>query len=529
MLNMPKIVIDKDQFIQPLSPNFSTSPLIYGGVVNYAVDFDPLREGLIGYATPGMAPSNIADAGNVLGNDLQTAVAQYSTAWNAYAYIVGSGAKIHRLDTAVNTLAQSGTFPHTITPAAHTAPVGSSAIIYRMNQNSVAGNYLLVAYNDATDGDILTYDLNTTFVEEWLTAGTYKPTGAAALVKGLEHPMVLGDDGRVHVLNSTAGNKLASLNGNDGTANGTWSAGTLTLPPGYVMTGAIRGGRYLVITAVDSYNASPFLAMPARKDAHVFLWDYAQADPFDAIPVNDNHVMCPVWYRGELYVFTQGRQAKAKLKKLVNRAFITVAEWGGNIPRYADGVDIWRNGITWIDGVNGNVYYYGTTHEGFPAGFHQITNTSTIASQTGFLKNLYSNALYASDFNVTEKEIHLISGNYISSAQWRSMYIEPSFEKGMIGEIESVEIFFPAPAAGLSLTPILGIDYDRTSVTLTAINNTNNASTNSITYNLDSSGNPFPFFTSLQLRLAWSAGTGSTDAPKISKVVINYKEVNNPN
>lgn len=519
-----RITFDATDFLQTLAPQYSTSlsgsPEVQGGnKLSSAVGFNPYRYN--GYAAPGFNPTNATNHSEIAIKLLNGVVAYESS--TAYAYMIELGDQLHQMTLSTSTISNSSPWPHTISGSG--VITGSDVITYTISST----NYLFYSYNDAGAAwDIGRYDLDgSTFDDDWFTTvptGTFSTTGNTD-----PHPMVVGSDDILYIGD---GNVLHAYDG----ATDTISEAVLTLPVKYKITCFARLPNYLVVFAYLEPRSGSLTSTFELSVAKAFAWDYLSLDPTFIYELSDNFVSEAFEYKGTVGCFTQGRlpindgeNRYSKLKIFDGAIFETVQQFIGNAPVHGGAVVV-GDAIQWNS--DGLLHQYGSPFEGNPIGLNKIGRATTTgtSTQTGMCKVFDQRGTYisagASPSTTGNALIRFATATFAANTSVSTVIGSPEFPEGQIGRVKSVTVYFGTTATGGRSLSLLLAGNDTSSTTI--IDTETEVAAGALTqkFEYDTSDDELPKFQDLKLILQWGAGSGSSAAPIIKKVVVEYEHTN---
>ena len=437
-----------------------------------------------GYLSPGFAPDTATNASVVSGTIVAGVVSNLS------AYLVG-GDKIYTYTISTNTLASpaTATIGNNLAGGGHSGDTGftaSDAVLYTVSGTE----YMFYSWNDNDDGDIGTFDLSSTFVDNYWT----NTAGAAALNKDYPHPMIVGDDNILYIGN---GKDLASLQ-----SNGTDNNSALDLPEGYIITSFSKTPTHLVIYAYTN-NANSSLY---RSKATAFFWDY-RSESFDFIyELSGNKVDGGFTWNGVPCCFVEGRgfdggsSLITRLMVFMNGTYQPITKYSGIAPT-KNGIEVTNESIIWQAG--GKIYQYGSPFDGLQDTLNEIGNCTGTSS--GLLSNYFTNQLVASSGTGFNGGLQRFSQNYdVASCETGQKLLNIGDRKQFKVRLVRVNWKDTINATGIEMQ--LNIQ-DRSGIKDTVITTTLDSpiiDSNSTLYSKNSSGGEFSTVTdSIGLSFVW--------------------------
>lgn len=515
---------------QPTTTLFQ-KPLSRLGLIGASSSFDPYRAP--GFASPGFAPSQITN------NSVVTTILRKGKNSGQYAYPIG-GALIQKLDI----VGKSFTSPafHTIVHGAHTSIIADDVEIYSANIGSTLAQRYFYSFNDATDWDVGTFDLNATFDDDFMSTVPASPLASPYLAGGAGYPHPLMRN-QLDVLLMGDRNFVHQYDGQNGT-NGTFSAAVLTIPAGYIITAFAR---YQQFTMIFAYRMSATVSSNnyLLGESRCFLWDNLSLDITEEYDLKDNYVSEAVEFKGSVYCFTQGQTSPgdttrtSKLQAFNGNEFKIVSRFIGS-PPVRGGADIIAEQLRW--NTNGIMMSYGDPYLELPDVLNNLTFGSGAdplnpSTSSGMLKS------FASDFTVMSSGTTTLGGaesfnsNYGTGsgvvAEITTDLVVPEFPIGHIGKVERVRVFFATTASGGRAIDIrlrdrlnASMEVQGSSISVGSDLTTITSATLVKEYQFDASGNSFTQFDALKLDIRWATGLGATDAPIVDRVEVDYIPIN---
>jgi hypothetical protein len=525
-----KIIWDRKDWLAGLHPQYTATGHYaqFGG--DYAATqrcFNPFR--FLGYACPGYNPTAVTNASIVLSSFIRNGFNN-----DKYAYLIENGAKIHRYDIINNLLLNDSAgvgFPHTIAHGAHTTIVGNDCVLYNHKVGGTSAMRYLYSFNDATDWDIGTCNMNTTtpaFDDDFMSTAPATPLGAPYLTggKGYPHPLIVGDDDILYIGDR---NYLHAYDGqNVADDDGKFIEKALIIPEGYVITSfaRIRPKTLCIFAYYDSTGTGTGQAY-FRGNVKCFFWNYLDLDPFDVEDLDDNIVGEAFEYQGTVGCFTSGRPTdmdnatkNSKLKIYDGDKFIDAAYFIGNVP-IRGGVDIVGREIKWLESSGGKIFSYNNNF-GIQPSLNIIGESQNAATASGLLKTFGSSALLASSYtDESNYYCNTVCSGYYGSALYTSSMVELDDNV----EITEIRVKFLGDATG-------GRDFNMSiqdefgSVVKPIISNLSTITTTNRTITipgLTTDGKMIPSLRRFKIALTWGLGSGANQTPIVSKIEMTYK------
>ena len=525
-INKGTIIFDETDWLSGLHPQYSTSTSNSQKLTNKlssTKNFNPYR--YMGYAAPGFSPTDITNVSIV------DAVIRKIVVNNSNAYAISQGTLLHKIDTLSGngSLVTPTTFPHTIAAhGGHTTVVGNDVVVYPHKVGGTSATRLMYSWSDNTDWDVGTFDYTTTFDDDFMSTAPATPLAAPYLAGGVgkPHPLIVGSDDILYIGDR---NFLHGYDGQNAADNdGKFFPAVLTLPVGYIIQSMARIENFLVIFAyMESAGSSEFYLGRATA----FFWNYLDLEPTRVVELNDNYVDAAFEYKGTVGCFTQGRTISidsiatrpSKLQLFNGDVFEPVAYFVENIP-ITGGVEVRGDIIQWNS--QGVLYSYGTPFKGTAVGLQKIASGS--GSTAGALATVATTLQLMSTGTTTSGGLQRLNSNYASSSIAATSMAEPQFNTKMKGQVERVRVFFAKTSSGGRNFTLVLLDRLGTSSTIisSADSLTSITASNYIQeFENNTSGNPLFTFDGLKAVLEWESGSAATDAPIVTKIEIDYKEV----
>lgn len=331
------------------------------------------------------------------------------------SYGVG-GAKLYKFSSTAVT--SDATWPHTIDKAAQTAEDGEDVTLYQGN--------LYYSYNHSnTLGDIGKYDLNATFDDDWAST---VPSGAATLVGGVPHQLVVGGNDTMYCSN---GRYVASY---DGT---TLIPQALDLPVGTVIQSIAWMADRLWVAA-NRTN----LTGNNKNSASIFVWDGTtnswEAEIKMMGSVGGLHVK-----NGILFTFYQDITSTGGYKlAYVNGSSLTdVANYTGALPAFYQITD-YKDFIMWNS--NGDLFAFGAGDKDLDVKLFQIADGGY--ATVGCVICPFGTPIIASYDGATNYKLAKFSG-YDTNASWKSTIFDVTGQESNSG-VNVVRINFEKLVSG---------------------------------------------------------------------------------
>lgn len=523
-----QIIFDSSDFFAG-NPKVSGSKAVFNPSNQRSLAVDPFRD--YGILQPGKRPASATNVAQ-LGGAVVAGVLKNTT----LAYLLdGAGGKVHEFTYSTNTITNAGSFPHTI---AGTTPVGQDIITYKHNVSSTLTYSPFYTWYNTTSWGVGCLSAYTTFQDTFSTAtATVALTTADtqdATQLNAPHPMEIGADDQLYI---GSGRYLHAFDGSTG-ANGTFYPRVLTLPATFVITGMLKFQDKMLIAGVNTNVSSAYTssAIGSAGEAFIYVWNYSDLDVIEVIPLDDPYVSTIFSWRGAVHVITNGESegfgafSGIKIKKLSGNTAVKIAE----IPVSSDvvyrGVDS-SSRVLYINSV-GKIYTLGdNVREGYNLN-HITSCTNTTAS--GWIKNIVNYGIFAG--NSDNASSHLLSmfatnaTDYVVNASFDTCYYNVPLPVGKVARVVAVQVEYSTTVTNAKAEMSISLAYDMnggydTSTIVSSLKTL--AKPMQKIYRVDSSGNPFPTFSSVRLGVSWTenAGNANSTAPAISRVIVHYEQI----
>lgn len=459
-------------------------------------NFNPFR--YFGKACPGFNP---ADATNVA--QITTMLVSGLLASDDSAYAVG-GALFHRITPVSGAVTNSGSFPYTITGA-------TTKDIVEYNVGGAAR--LFISWYDSTDGDVAIVTMNGTSPTVDIDFMSTVPTGAAALAKNEDMPMKVGSDGKLYI---GVGVNIHQYDG----ATDTLVPNKLVLPTGYkVKSFAIwEDMDYIVVFA------------QGRNEVRAFFWDYVSGQHLYSKKIEGNACGGGFQnYKGTFGVFSNGLTVdsgsttrRVHLNIFNGARFERVTSLPTASTPMHGGVDVLGDMIR--ANCGSKIYTYGSPYAGLSVGVHHIATIGGTGS--GMLLNTSNNVLLVSSGTTTSGGLEVLSSNFAGNTIYQSSFAEPLFAPGKKGLVTAMTAVFDKTCSGNRSISLATVSRDGS--TCEYISGLMTITSKNLVYKRIGGIGDFinRAFDAFQLQLVWSDGDGVTDAPIVSQVAFDYKQIN---
>ncbi|WP_457635799.1 hypothetical protein [Persephonella sp.] len=519
-----RIIWDEEDWLAGMNPFWNTAPYYTQKMkgIGYSSRVDPFREP--GYIAPAYDINSVINESSI-SNVLTNAIS-----YGDFSYVIGDGNQIHKVRninaefeaTANRTI---GTIHGT-----HSGAKTKDIAIYKANSGGTLKTFLFYSYSDnGGDGDIGRLDLGAgTYIDDFMST---TPSGGAVLDNGnlfgiadMPHPLHVGLDDILYIGD---GSNIHAYDGQAG-ADGTFYKNVLKLPSDYVITCMANYGEFVAIGAYKNRGSSTAYY---RGEAKVFFWNVNEKDITFMKDLNDSVVSEIMNYNGTLIAFTEGvvylqnsgKTKNAKLQILGNNFEFEILEKFPGTPPMRGSVDILAKFIQFnSDGV---LYSWGSPYEEFSSRLNIINEP--IGSSTGLVRTLSSGVtLISSGSSANSGAGQVIqAGTYNDFCSFTPQIADIPFPENQMGRVKNVRIEFLRSASGGRAFGL--IIYDRFGNNSTIIaEDLENISSKAIEYKLDVNDNEVFNFVSLVPSLRWQTGSGNSDAPIISRIIIDYDTIN---
>lgn len=511
-----KIIFDVEDWTSTLDPQFDMGGLWNEGKMLPSVrTMNPYR--YVGGCAPGFQQADVSNVSVVDSLILKGVVS------GTNAYFVSSGSKLHKAQNLDSTpaLVTPTTFPHTIAHGAHTGEAGSDIVLYNAKVGGTSAERLFYSFTDDTDWDIGTYDLATTFDDDFMSTAPLNPLGAPYLTGGKDapHPMMVNDR---DVLLIGDRNFVHEYDGQGSDDDGNFSANVLQLPNGYIITAFEKYNQYTVIFAYKKEAGSNRYSGEARA----FFWDNLSLDITYSKNLNDNYVSEAFQYKGTIGCFTQGTPSdpvgiNSKVTKILlfNGVEFEPLKAIDKNPPVRGGVDVQGDVIYWNS--QGTIYSYGSPFDGLPKGLNAVAEGQ--GSSCGMCKTL-SRTQFISTGATTSGGLQTLGSNFYFQTLFYTGLTRPQFPIGTQGKVERVVVnYVKTSSAGRKLGLTL---RDKSSELVTVFAEADSVSVITSANIKTEYKDLTAKFKDMRLAFIYYSGTAATDAPVVSSVEVYFSLVN---
>lgn len=544
-----KITWDKDDWLSGLHPAYSDNatdvPVPVGNYqLTAATSMNPYRA--FGYAAPGFNPTDVTGVSVVTSAAIRRIVLGYDNTapGGYYGYGVQLGSLFFQIDPTTGELTNDGTWPRTITSASGTVQ-GLDCVNYSARIGGTRAPRIFYSFNNAnaTAGNPLwnigTYDLNNTMDVDFMTTAPATPldsTSTSTSAHGsykYDHPMIVGDDDILYIGD---GNYLHAYDGADTSdPDGKFFPQVLVLPDSFRITSFAKLKQRLVIFGYKEWDTGAVATASTfyNTEAKAYFWDYLSNDPYDSVNLNDNYCNGAFEYRGTVGCFTQGRRpvsSSSQFSKMLlfnGDEFDCVGTFNSNIPGYG-GVQVVGDTVMFVGTFNGSaatVYQWGSPYPGFPNGLNRVTTGSGTGTEKGALCQLSSSLQVLSTGATTSGGLQKITGLY-NTGSFSPALAEPEYEEGLTGRVKSVTITLAKTSSGGRDITVSLIGNDLTNTPIISNVSTIDSSNIKKKYEFTSSGGFGPRFDDIKPVITWGSGSGSSDAPVLQTLEVEFETEN---
>lgn len=385
------------------------------------------------------------------------------------------------------TVTSNSNFPHIITSCTD----GESVALFK--------GTLLYFFNKSSGGDIGTYDLSSTFDDDW---GSTVPTGAGALQKAA-HPSATKEDLVVF---------------GNGRYVGTYTGTTATLAltkldfgnDAEVVDVAFNGNQWIlaVNSGVSGTN---------KNESSIFLWGGAGINSIldDQLDVGPQKIGFVYPVGGVVYVAYQDLTTTAgyKIGYISGRKLKALGYFTGSLPNFAQKT-MYKDTIIFLS--NGLVYSCGASTEDLPIQLSQLADGGY--ATCGALAAPFGTPMIASTDGASNFRLAKFSG-YDTACTWRNI-VTPLAEGRKVGTIDTITVL--TKTLGASARCDLIVEYNQAS---------SNSSTKQITttgkrrHLLKNFALPVGGVEDFRIFLNWANGSASNDcAIREIQIVGHYIE-----
>jgi hypothetical protein len=521
----------------------------------------------VGTLAPGQLPIDVSNV-NIVDSLLLNTVP-----YAGYAYAISLGGKIFKFEAIITgALENTGIWATgvAITPSSGTA-VGEDIINYRIGST----DYAFYSWYTTTQADVGIFNYNATFDDDYISATTtinsdslvvgaiYRITltgggadwtnvgaannnvgtiftatgttptswGTGRLVRVLTPstplPMFVGSDDILYIGN---GNVVHAFDGQTGTNSITSTSGTMSwevfkLPKNYIVASfAHFEPNLLMVFAYKNNGSGSYFG-----ESKAFVYNYVDEDPVQVIDLNDDYVRGGFNFMGTVGCFTCSRKDyinggwQSKLQLHDGSKFVVVEGYYGNNTPLNGGIITFPKHI--LFNIGGNIHFFGKIQDDLNNTIHKIIELPNTTS--GLLKNL-SPFLILAGSNYSAARLQRFattpSESFCASADCQTLSVYPPFPSGKRGRLKMMTVEFNKSCSGRALTLTVQPDVNATSGDL-FLQKTTVANTDLIQkFTQFQDGSQFPAdFYCLALSFTWSAGSASTSAPIINKVIADYE------
>ncbi len=521
-----KILFDSDDWVNGLLPNYGSSTSGNQKGVNQLSamrSINPFRA--YGYAYPGYLSTDVTNVSEV------SEFCRKGLVNGSNTFIVTNGAKLQKLDLSNDTLSVGF---HSITAhGGHATPVGNDCAIYTAKVGGASASQFFYSWSDNTDWDVGVFNLDATFDDDFMSTAPATPLASPYLTGGVgkPHPLILGDDDILYIGDRNFVHAYDGQNSAD--ADGKFFPAVLTLPAGYIITSFAKTLYGLMIFTYLENSVTVGSSFFYQGDARAWEWDYNALDITRSYNLNDNYTTEGFVYKSTVGCFTQGRPTDpSQGTKLSKIQLLQGGEFGivegsafiGN-PPIRGGVEIDGDAIYFNS--DGKIYSFGSPLVGKKSGLNQLTES--LGSTSGMFGTFNSTTQYASSGATTSGGLQKLSTGYFATALFSTSLAEPVFPLYKIGRVKNVKVRYADITTNANSRALTLQLRDRSQTVSTIVSSKTdipNAQAMVADFNTDSSGNPLLNFDALKLVVQYGTGNGTTDAPGISSIEVEYENIN---
>lgn len=478
-----------------------------GNLFSYQQSINPFR--FLGHLTCGRNGTAVTNAEAVMTSYILNGYNSGDNAWLIEA------TKVHKLNhishTMINDTAGTG-YPHTISHGAHTSIVSSDCVLYNHKVGGTSALRFLYSFSDATDWDIGTCDMATvgTFDDDFMSTAPATPLGASYITegKGYPHPMIVGHDDICYIADR---NYIHAYDGQDASDNdGKFFPAVLTLPKEYT----IRGFAKFPPRSLAAFASSGIIDNSSAAQSAVFFWDYLSLDPYEIKTIDENILTAPFEYMNTTGCIGYGRDGRKKLYIYNGNIFKDVAWFSGN-PPINGGIDILGEEIRFLSG--GKLYSYGNQY-GLEKKLNCIDRFDYTSNGSGFYRvfSTSNGDYYSTD---TKNFKYLNNGGYDGS---NGIFYTTYQPLGKI-RVKEIKVFFSKVTNGIGFKLSLGSFNGTEYLLLNGLSNISIDDLKTVIKPYTYTGAIIPELNGLYLHGEFTGGTGTSAAPIINKIEIDYE------
>lgn len=507
--NYNTVVYDSEDWLGGLHPYPTEANTLLqqgGNLFSYQQSINPFR--FLGHLTCGRSGTDVTNAGAVMTSYILNG---YNNGDNAFLI---EATKVHKLDhighTMVNDTAGTG-YPHAIAHGAHTSIVASDCVLYSHKVGGTSAKRFLYSFSDNTDWDIGTCDMAAvaTFDDDFMSTAPATPLGASYITegKGYPHPMIVGHDDVCYIADR---NYVHAYDGQDASDNdGKFFPAVLILPKEYTIYGFAKySPRSLAIFA-----STGTLSNSSAAKSTVFFWDYLSLDPYMIKNIDENLLTCPFEYIETIGCIGYGSESRKKLYIYDGNRFKDVAWFSGN-PPINGGLDVIGEEIRFLSG--GKLYSYGNQY-GLDKKLNCIDRFDYTTNGSGFYKVFStSNGDYYSTDTKTFK--YLNNTAYDPS---NGIFYTTYQPLGKI-RVKEIRVFFSKVTNGIGFKLYIGSFNGTEYLLLNGLSNISLDDLETVIQPYNYAGAVIPELNGLYLHGEFAGGTGTSAAPIINKIEIDF-------
>lgn len=407
-------------------------------------------------------------------------ILDFATATNV-TYAIG-GNRLHKLSASA--MVSDANWSFLIDKATVTGEDGEDVAYYK-------GAVYFTYNHSGSGGDCGKVTLPNTFDVDYMST---VPTGAAALVGGVPHPMIVGGNDFLYIANG------ALVSSFDGT---TFVSADLDLPNDFEIQDIewtsnrlwIAGNRIDVTGTNKNYGS-------------IYIWD-GNAPSWEDEIIIGGRIGATFIQNGILFIFYQDVSDTGgyKLGYLEGRQIKDVAQYTGSLPNFGQ-VTQYKGFIAWVS--SGEIWCWGGGAFQLPTRLFQYADAGYATG--GALASPFGDLLVSSDDGAGNRRLAKLSG-YDVNSNWKTLTFDVT-GNDRLGQIDKVKVYTEKLATG-AREDIRAVDNKGTVVWASQI----------ISYTLDGAATYKEFNIASasfeNFRLEGDRSNGSaTNAVKIKKIIV---------
>lgn len=523
--SLKKITFDSSDALGGLAPQYGvgtkgTKDIL--GKLSGATSMNPYR--YLGNFAPGYNPQDPTNTASL------TAYLKKGVVDSTSIYATSHGADLEKITIGVTpAVVDDATWPYTVTAhAAANTPVLDDCLVYTTDIAGTKTRSLLYSWSDSASWDVGLYNLGATFDDDWMTTQPASVLAAPYTTggQGKKHPMIVAEDDITYIGDR---NYIHAFDGQTGT-DGTFEDAVLTIKTGMEFRSFVNYPGFLVGFAYRPATSSG--GSYYEGEAKAYFWDLLSQDPYKVFSLGDNYVGEAFAYQGTIGVFTQGRamdlessgnrSSRMQIFRGFGTGFTEEITFDDNVPERG-GVWVGGSMIQWNS--EGNQYSYGAPFAGLEPKLNKIAQGASSGTSGMLLNPTTDFWLMSPTTSAGSRLKYFKSGNY-SEGDFNTVNAEPNFSDQMMGQVEYVKVYFAKVASGgRNFTLSLSNQAEDTTEIITAADNLTTITASTIIKKYSDESQKMRFST-LKINGAWGTGSGSSNAPVVSKVEVYFREVN---